>query len=72
MQNLTLLDLYECEITDEGARAIAESKHLKNLKSLVLIHNDISDEVQELIKNSPNLPNLENLVFRLGQGGETS
>lgn len=66
MANLTLLDLYETEITDEGAKAIAESKHLSNLQTLVLIHNTISEEAQELIKNSKNLPNLNNVVFQMG------
>ncbi|MDP6734990.1 MAG: hypothetical protein QF732_00640, partial [Nitrospinaceae bacterium] len=56
--------LYETEIGNEGGKALAESKVLSNLETLVLIHNDITEDVQELIRNSKNLPKLSKLTFR--------
>ena len=59
-----MLDLYETDLGDDGAQALAESKYLSNLETLILNHNDISEEVEEVIKNSKNLPSLTKVVFK--------
>ena len=60
---MTLMDLYETEIGDLGAKALANSTNLSNLQTLVLIHNDIGEGAQALFKDNKNFPKLENIYF---------
>jgi hypothetical protein len=46
-----------------GARALAESSNLPNLKKLVLIHNDVGDGVQAMFKDNKNFSKLEDVYF---------
>ena len=57
------MDLYETEIGDRRAKALANSTNLPNLQTLVLIHNDIGEGVQALFKDNKNFPKLENVYF---------
>ena len=48
-------------IGDEGCEAIANSRSLANLQTLILSHNSIGDEGCKAIANSSNLTNLQTL-----------
>jgi len=55
--------LYETDLGNRGARALAESTSLPNLETLVLIHNDVGDEVQALFKDNKNFPKMKDVYF---------
>src|SRR5262249_2845378 len=52
---LRSLQLYACEIGDEGAKALACSPILANLEYLDLSRNDLTDEGARVLAASPNL-----------------
>ena len=62
-KELTLIDLYETDLGNMGARALAEATKLPNLETLVLIHNDVGEGVQALFKDNKNFPKLKDVYF---------
>ena len=52
-------------IGDDGARYLANSKTLKNLRSMQLVVNDFSEEGEKILRNSTALSSLSSLKFRV-------
>ena len=55
LAGLTSLNLASCNVTPDGARAIAASPHLTKLEMLALTGNEIGDKGATLLAQSPNL-----------------
>jgi uncharacterized protein (TIGR02996 family) len=61
LERLLELDLFLVRCTAVGARALARSSHLRNLRSLRLSFSAIGDEGAIALANSPHLANLRTL-----------